>query len=64
MQCTTLAMPLSGCGPAMIGHCWRCRPPALRAGTMGLQGRSGAQLTPADWVQVVIVAGIGSVLEW
>lgn len=27
-------------------------------------GKPGAQLTPADWVQVVVVAGIGSVLEW
>ena len=26
--------------------------------------RSGEALTPADWVQVVVVAGIGSVLEW
>ena len=28
------------------------------------KARGGKELSPVDWVQVVIVAGIGSVLEW
>lgn len=32
---------------------------------MGLPGTgTGGQLTTKDWVQVVVIAGIGSVLEW
>lgn len=32
--------------------------------TLAGDGSGGKQLEQADWVQVVIVAGIGSVLEW
>lgn len=36
----------------------------LPGGSTAAAAAGGNELSPADWVQVVIVAGIGSVLEW